>query len=295
MQIFNIGPLEFVAFLLIALIVLGPERIVSGARSAGRWVNRMVHSPTWQAILTTSREIRDLPQKIVSESGIEDSLKEIEQTGLEVTSELNQAATDMSNDMAMANYELSAQANRIQPPSQSSLALEPPAQTSATHPPAATVAEATGQNASAQDARPASPPPPRSFSDVFGISGSPAASADGDLEPPAQTVIPAEKKAPRKIKTTAPDAEPAPTSLDELEPPAQTLLPAEPKPARPRRLKAPAAAPVGEAEAQQAAPVEKKAARARKVKQPIAVDEDALEPPAQTRAAVERESPPPSP
>lgn len=249
MQIFNIGPLEFVAFLLIALIVLGPERIVNGARSAGRWINKMVRSPTWQSILSTSREIRELPQKIVAESGIKESMEEIQQTGKELTSELNQASVEVTNDLSAANFEINRQANRIEPPSASSLSLEPPSQTVLAPP--ATESEAAPAEAAAVDEpapavqadRPASAPPPRTFTDVFGSPAKPALEGDGGLEPPAQTVLPAEKKTarPRKVKESTP--EPAPESLTELEAPAQTVLPVEKKTVRVRKVKAAAAQP----------------------------------------------------
>ncbi len=68
-MIFNIGPLEFILIMLVAIIVLGPERMVAGARTFGRWIYKLVRSPTWRAIMTTSQEIRDLPNKIVREIG----------------------------------------------------------------------------------------------------------------------------------------------------------------------------------------------------------------------------------
>jgi len=80
MQIFGIGPLEFVFILVIMLLVLGPKGMVRAARETGRFIRKMVHSPIWRDIVGTSREIRNLPQKIVREAGIEKEMEELRQS-----------------------------------------------------------------------------------------------------------------------------------------------------------------------------------------------------------------------
>jgi sec-independent protein translocase protein TatB len=101
-MIFNIGPLEFILIMLVAIIVLGPERMVSGARTFGRWIYKLVRSPTWRAIMTTSQEIRDLPNKIVRESGIEETMKEMQSVGTDLNDEISQAVKDVNEEVSQA-------------------------------------------------------------------------------------------------------------------------------------------------------------------------------------------------
>lgn len=79
MKVFNIGAPELIFLGLLALIVLGPERIVKSARSLGVWVRKLSKSPLYQDVVTTSQEIRDLPRKIMQESGLQEPIKEINQ------------------------------------------------------------------------------------------------------------------------------------------------------------------------------------------------------------------------
>jgi Sec-independent protein translocase protein TatA len=77
MEIFNIGPLEFLLIVVIALIVLGPEEMAANARKIGKWVNKVIRSPFWKEVVGTSQEIRDLPQKIIREAQMEDTMAEL--------------------------------------------------------------------------------------------------------------------------------------------------------------------------------------------------------------------------
>jgi sec-independent protein translocase protein TatB len=77
MQLFGIGPLEFILILVIAVIVLGPKGIVTAAREAGKFIRKVTHSPLWREIVETSNEIREMPGKIVREAGIEQDLEDL--------------------------------------------------------------------------------------------------------------------------------------------------------------------------------------------------------------------------
>ncbi len=107
MELFNVGPLELVVIFIIALLLLGPERMTTTTRSLGKWIYRMVRSPYWTSIMDTSRELRDLPTKIVREAGLEESLKEINELNREIhretnIQELDQAAREMDNKIRQA-------------------------------------------------------------------------------------------------------------------------------------------------------------------------------------------------
>lgn len=72
MDILGIGPLEIVFILIIALIVLGPRDMAKAGRTVGRALRKIVTSQSWQAVQQTSREIRNLPNKLIREAGLED-------------------------------------------------------------------------------------------------------------------------------------------------------------------------------------------------------------------------------
>lgn len=91
MEFLGIGPLEFLLIVVIALIVLGPQGIVKSAREAGKFVRKIVRSPLWRDVVDTSREIRDLPQKVIREAGIEKDLEELKRSTRGTITEINHA------------------------------------------------------------------------------------------------------------------------------------------------------------------------------------------------------------
>ena len=78
MDILGVGPLEILFIILIALIVLGPKDIAKAGRSIGRFMRSVVKSSSWQAVQQTSKEIRNLPTKLMREAGLEEDMKEIQ-------------------------------------------------------------------------------------------------------------------------------------------------------------------------------------------------------------------------
>lgn len=77
MQFIGIGPLEFLLIVVIAIIVLGPKGMITAARETGKMIRKIIRSPLWRDVMDTSREIRDLPNKLVREAGIEEDLEEL--------------------------------------------------------------------------------------------------------------------------------------------------------------------------------------------------------------------------
>jgi Sec-independent protein translocase protein TatA len=72
MEIFGIGPLELIYILLIALIILGPRDMVKAGRALGRFLRRIVMSPSWRTVQHASQEFRHLPSKLIREAGLEE-------------------------------------------------------------------------------------------------------------------------------------------------------------------------------------------------------------------------------
>ncbi len=84
MDIFGIGPTELVFIILIALIVLGPKDMEKTGRTIGRWLRDMTTSDGWRAFRDTSREIRNLPNRLMREANLEDLEKDIGKIGKDV-------------------------------------------------------------------------------------------------------------------------------------------------------------------------------------------------------------------
>lgn len=88
MEIFNIGFGELVFILLLALILLGPQEMTKAARGLGKFLRQLTRSPTWNKLMTTTRQLSDLPNKIIREANLEESLKEINRAVGEIPTEL---------------------------------------------------------------------------------------------------------------------------------------------------------------------------------------------------------------
>ena len=71
MEILGIGPSELVFIIIIALIVLGPRDMQKAGKTIGRWLNDLVRSDSWKVFQQTSKEIRNLPTKLMREANME--------------------------------------------------------------------------------------------------------------------------------------------------------------------------------------------------------------------------------
>jgi hypothetical protein len=70
MEILGVGPLELALILIIALIVLGPKDMVKAGRTMGKFLRKVVMSPTWKAVQQTSRDLKTLPNRLMREAGL---------------------------------------------------------------------------------------------------------------------------------------------------------------------------------------------------------------------------------
>ena len=81
MEIFNIGPWELVIILILALVVFGPERMVTYSREAAGFIRKIVRSPFWRDLVTTTEEIKTIPRQLVKDADLEESMREISHIG----------------------------------------------------------------------------------------------------------------------------------------------------------------------------------------------------------------------
>lgn len=88
MKFLNVGVLEFVFILLLAFIVLGPKQAVKTAGEIGRWIKKLVSSSFWRELVSTSKQIQELPRKFMDEAEIQDTLKDLERSTNAINSSL---------------------------------------------------------------------------------------------------------------------------------------------------------------------------------------------------------------
>jgi sec-independent protein translocase protein TatB len=72
MEILGIGPLELILILVLALIIFGPKDIEKAGKTIGKSLNKLVRSDTWKTINQTSQELKNLPTRLMRESGMEE-------------------------------------------------------------------------------------------------------------------------------------------------------------------------------------------------------------------------------
>ena len=94
MEILGIGPSELVFIIIIALIVLGPRDMQKAGKTIGRWLNDLVRSDSWKVFQQTSKEIRNLPTKLMREANMEMA---------ETQKELNKVLNEKSRPLSTPN------------------------------------------------------------------------------------------------------------------------------------------------------------------------------------------------
>ena len=98
MKFFNVGTLEILFLLLLAFILLGPKQAVKTAADFGRWIRKLKNSQIWQDFISTSREIKDLPQKIMDDTEIEKTIAELDHSIMDTEKQLKGISKEVQND-----------------------------------------------------------------------------------------------------------------------------------------------------------------------------------------------------
>ena len=112
MEILGIGPSELLFIVIIALIVLGPKDMQKAGKTVGRWLNSLVTSDGWKAFQQTSKEVRNLPTKLMRDANLE--LAEAEKKLRKSMSETSQRPASPQSRSLPRPQESE---NTIQPPS----------------------------------------------------------------------------------------------------------------------------------------------------------------------------------
>ena len=95
MEILGIGPSELFFIIVIALILLGPKDMQKAGRTLGKWLRQVVTSDGWKLFQQTSREIQNLPTRLMREASLDELNKEIKDIQKDVTSSIGAAQKDL--------------------------------------------------------------------------------------------------------------------------------------------------------------------------------------------------------
>lgn len=99
MDFFGVGPLEIFFIVIIALIVLGPKDMVKAGKTLGRMLRKLITSPTWRAVQDTSRQLRNLPTKLMRDAGMDEIQAELKSELNDVNKASKALKESLSQDM----------------------------------------------------------------------------------------------------------------------------------------------------------------------------------------------------
>lgn len=106
MQIFNVGALELIFILLLAFIVLGPKKAIKAAGEVGQWIKKLIDSQFWQDLMVTSREIQDLPKKVMEEAEIQKTIEELDRSKREFDAIINESGSGLRENIKEIEREI---------------------------------------------------------------------------------------------------------------------------------------------------------------------------------------------
>ena len=95
MEILGIGPSELFFIVVIALILLGPKDMQKAGRTLGKWLRQVVTSDGWKLFQQTSREIQNLPTRLMREASLDELNKDIKNIQKDVNSSVNAMQKDL--------------------------------------------------------------------------------------------------------------------------------------------------------------------------------------------------------
>ena len=75
MNILGIGPLEIVLVLILILVIFGPKDLEKAGKAIGQALNKLIHSDAWRNFQQTSREIKNLPNRLMREANLDELKK----------------------------------------------------------------------------------------------------------------------------------------------------------------------------------------------------------------------------
>jgi Sec-independent protein translocase protein TatA len=86
MDFLGISPLELLAILIIVFLVMGPQDLVKIGGTLGRGLRKFRESDTWRVMQDATRQLRQLPETLVRQAGLD----ELEKMQSELRDELKE-------------------------------------------------------------------------------------------------------------------------------------------------------------------------------------------------------------
>ncbi len=80
MKIFNIGALELLFIVLLAFIVLGPDKAIKAAGDVARLIRNMTKSAFWHDLVSTSKEIQSIPKKLMDDANLQATIEDLDRS-----------------------------------------------------------------------------------------------------------------------------------------------------------------------------------------------------------------------
>jgi Sec-independent protein translocase protein TatA len=75
MNILGIGPLEIAFILILVIIIFGPKDLEKAGKTIGKTLYQFIRSDTWKTINQTTREIKNMPNRLMREAGLDELQK----------------------------------------------------------------------------------------------------------------------------------------------------------------------------------------------------------------------------
>ena len=99
MKLFNVGALELLFILLLAFIVLGPEKAIKTAGDVARWIKDLTKSEFWRDLVSTSKEIQNLPKTLLEDEELHRAFDDINHSTGEIKSSFNQTEQKIGDNI----------------------------------------------------------------------------------------------------------------------------------------------------------------------------------------------------
>lgn len=122
MEFLNIGPIELLIIVLVMFVLLGPKEMLNTSRRAGKLVRDVTRSSYWKQIWGITQDIRELPQKMMDDADLTETMADIKQNVNDVRTGLSAQLKDTANEtnealkVSRIELEPAARENRIAPP-----------------------------------------------------------------------------------------------------------------------------------------------------------------------------------
>lgn len=86
MQFLGISPVELIFIVIILFLVLGPADLVKLGSMLGRTIRNVRQSSAWQSFIDATRQLRELPENLARQAGVD----ELQKMGSEIGTELKE-------------------------------------------------------------------------------------------------------------------------------------------------------------------------------------------------------------